>query len=145
MRLHLGDSRVLPVRSTVETEMLSRILTCMIVIVAFGGCTRRSILFEGDVTLPDGHVLSGVTTHVSKVGGERMIAFWYETTLNIRDCKAMQREVRRVWSGYLRAEADRNRATEAQVVPHRSGTSAGLSFGRNSSGAWHEKNFGLCE
>jgi YD repeat-containing protein len=125
---------------------VTRVVAWIIATLILGGCTRQPGPFEGDVTLADGRVLSKASTRLSNEGGQRTVVFSYETTLSIRDCKAVQSEVRDAWSAYLRAEAERNRATEAQVVPQdRSGVSVGLLFRRENSGSWHEKNFGVCE
>jgi len=125
--------------------MSNRVLLWLVVVIALTGCTHRPGVFEGEVTLSNGHVLSNAGTYLFNEGGERTVVFEYETNLGDFTCAELRQEVREAWSEYLRAEADRLEATDAQVAPkNQSGVSVGFLLRRNSSGAWDELNFAIC-
>ena len=126
--------------------MLRMTNAAIIFVVLASACTPKSVLYDGDLDLPNGQILRRASLRTWSIEGQRTIVLSYHTGLSAVDCNGLQAEARKLWADYLRDQANRNSARVAQIVPKdSSGVSVGFVFAKDEQGTWQEKNFGRCE
>jgi len=98
---------------------------------------------QPDVTLSNGQVVRKVFLDQRDDGS---VLLFYDTTLSIANCKEIQREVREMWSRFLREQAERRKSRDAVLMPQDpSGSSRSYRYLADKEGEWTEHTFTNCE
>jgi hypothetical protein len=108
------------------------------------GCSA-SVNKSPRIALSGGQTVSEPVMTLRTGDGERTLSLHYRSVVLVRDCETVQREVREIWTTFLRDEATRRKADVALITPEdMKMESIGYMFRRQPDGTWRESGFSSC-